>query len=528
MVPVRKPGRPLSSCPCPPGKPCACGGIKVAIPRKQKCHCGPESETPPAGSAESDTPASEPPSPPKSSYRVQKSGSAPRQNGGRKQSFDPVNLDRIDINSVNILPQYSPLDLPKSPPATSNGMTPRMHPAAVPGFGFVPPVGANGFGNVNGVSYRTAMGYGMPAFQPIGPPTPATPVSGPETSRPLEGGDGPFRSSKPLPLASKGVPPRKPSAPSDQSSPKTKAAASGSCCCGGSKADSPELKPVTAPTQRIAEPNGSYVPHFHPPMGMKLPHYPVPFAQPTVFTYPANYGSWSHPINQAMWAQMHHLQPNPVAYANAMSAAPNGAGNPALEISHECNCGPGCQCVGCLAHPFNQEMLQYVGGAWDYDLDTPTAEVYGRNASTSSTNNPHSASHAIAHAANSAASANANAKVNGNGNGNGNANANANVNTNTGTAATTNGNHHQTKNQVQTSEPGSPPQAPTPSDSVCSDEQALSTSDYFFVNLPLFPSGADADGSACGGNQALCPCGDDCQCDGCIVHNAKPLQQLRP
>jgi len=214
-------------------------------------------------------------------------------------------------------------------------------------------------------------------------------------------------------------------------------------------------------------------------MEMKHPQYPVAFSHPAIYTYPANYGSWSHPVNQAMWAQMQHLQPNTVAYANPVPVTAGGDGS-VPSISHECNCGPGCQCVGCLAHPFNQEMMQYVGGAWDYDIDASRPEMYRNNVSPGG-------GHPNGH------------HPNGNSSGGGQVLA-------------------------QQPEPGSPPQAPTPSDaSVCSDDHALSTSDYFFVNLPLFP-GTDADGDACGGSQALCPCGDNCQCDGCVIHNAKPLQ----
>ncbi|KAL2885633.1 Protein GRISEA [Ceratocystis lukuohia] len=40
MVPVRKPGRPLSICPHPSTKPCACG-VTAAIPKKSTCSCSP-------------------------------------------------------------------------------------------------------------------------------------------------------------------------------------------------------------------------------------------------------------------------------------------------------------------------------------------------------------------------------------------------------------------------------------------------------------------------------------------------------
>jgi hypothetical protein len=57
----------------------------------------------------------------------------------------------------------------------------------------------------------------------------------------------------------------------------------------------------------------------------------------------------------------------------------------------------------------------------------------------------------------------------------------------------------------------SPPVAETPPDLSTVEEQTLSASDYFFVNYPFSSEG-------CGGNTNSCPCGDDCECVGCIIH----------
>jgi hypothetical protein len=32
---------------------------------------------------------------------------------------------------------------------------------------------------------------------------------------------------------------------------------------------------------------------------------------------------------------------------------------------HECNCGPTCQCVGCISHPFNRATRDYVRSAYE-------------------------------------------------------------------------------------------------------------------------------------------------------------------
>jgi len=70
-------------------------------------------------------------------------------------------------------------------------------------------------------------------------------------------------------------------------------------------------------------------------------------------------------------------------------------------------------------------------------------------------------------------------------------------------------------------EGGSPTQAQTPSDASGFNEE-LSASDFMFVNLPLYHA-VGMDGDSCGGSLAFCPCGDDCECVGCVIHNARPL-----
>ncbi|KAK3366592.1 copper fist DNA binding domain-containing protein, partial [Podospora didyma] len=106
MVPVRKPGRPLSTLPCPPGKPCACGGIKVAIPRIQKCGCGPESEKEIMSAVIEDvspiSPTEAPISPTRPSFRVSKSSNGSKSSS-RRRSFDRVNLERMDPRSTNLV-----------------------------------------------------------------------------------------------------------------------------------------------------------------------------------------------------------------------------------------------------------------------------------------------------------------------------------------------------------------------------------------------------------------------------------------
>ncbi|KAI9685803.1 MAG: hypothetical protein M1820_010733 [Bogoriella megaspora] len=48
-------------------------------------------------------------------------------------------------------------------------------------------------------------------------------------------------------------------------------------------------------------------------------------------------------------------------------------------FQHGCNCGPGCVCLGCAAHPQNATTLQYVKELYEYQADDAdeTGSVYG-------------------------------------------------------------------------------------------------------------------------------------------------------
>jgi hypothetical protein len=53
-----------------------------------------------------------------------------------------------------------------------------------------------------------------------------------------------------------------------------------------------------------------------------------------------------------------------------------------LPLDHDCTCGPGCQCVGCITHPFNDATRNYVRSAHDafedfYQAYSPKSELGG-------------------------------------------------------------------------------------------------------------------------------------------------------
>ncbi|KAK3316334.1 hypothetical protein B0H66DRAFT_291817 [Apodospora peruviana] len=504
MVPVRKPGRPLSTCPCPPGKPCACGGVRVAIPRKQQCGCGPEKgEEASLAEQQQQAPSpvvETPTSPSRPSFRVNKSGSMSRTNG-RKQSFDPANLGRIDPMSVNlVMPQNVGLDNTNGVSMAPNNIVAQMSPPVTSGFvtniGYVASGPPNGFGHPRNLAYTAPLAYTMsPQYtqthhlppqgeikredsihssqiQDLGLSIQTTPPSNGTKSCCSPAVDEPQQQRQPVNLG----PSLMPSSNGGMSN-------GGSCCDGGGKKDSP-VSPTNGMPPVVAQ--AGYDKEFMttrfqsptiPGHGLKThENFQTQIPFPTVYTYPGDYGSWQHPVNQAIWQQIASqpsmsLGPADTTIANnpptngGTSTANGELGGGGAGTTHECACVD-CKCIGCLAHPFNDQMFQYVNNAY---MDSPT---------------------------------------NTNGSNGGHAVAGADL-----SQTTTNG----------VPPPESPPdQAQTPSDAsgFSSDEQqlSLSTVDYFFVNLPL------RDDGTCGGDLHACPCGDDCQCIGCLVHNA-PLPE---
>jgi hypothetical protein len=450
MVPVRKPGRPLSTCPCPPGRPCACGGVRVAIPKKQKCKCPTETADEDDGSEQeqspAETPAETPTSPSRPSFRVAKPNPGSKGNS-RKQSFDPANLERMDPRSINLI-------VAPNGNGTSNGISMTGStdlqgsqaelPGFGPGIGLVSASPSSTYASPS-PSYGASTPYsmGLQYTQPnhlqhamkvdgsglvlrpngnFGPMPPPPFVNGNHNTPPI--------SSPPQPTVL---------GPSPVLKTTSIPSGSGSCCGSKSKGPSPRPSNVQIPQQGYEQ---SYIPQFQ---------------YPTVFTYPADIGSWQHPIDPTIWQQM--VQTSMPLSTPIPPAANGDAGD--VGTSHQCSCGEGCQCVGCLAHPFNAQMFQYVNNAYG-----------GSNGSSPGA---------------------------GGANGQGAADAGAPGGCCSRVAA---GPGHE-----------SPPEAPTPAASEGSparEEQSLSTLDYFFVNLPI--------SGLCGGHLESCPCGDSCDCPGCLVH----------
>ena len=483
-MPVRKPGRPLSACPHPRDQPCGCGSVTAAIPRKQTCHCG--SSTPPTSSGQATPQDSlggslDALSPTKPTFKVQKTTSRPQSS--RKQSFDPANFERMDMNNINIVPfEQRPQSIPLP---FANGYA---LPGAPQPYGYVPqytniqaqfshvPTQAspnmqasiarpNGFSNENGnglehvIESPLATSTELTSNNSNGVvksccPPPSTNATSSKASSQINGGS----------CCAPKQPSHSHTSSSASSVSEPKEIKTGSCCSSNplmmkQESISNYSTPIGTPqmAHQILPFNGTA---FNPAL------YPQYLPQTTVFTYPPTYGSFQNPLQPSAWRQS--VRAN--SYGHPQMQAPLTPGTmpfetpvipESLDTVHTCSCGDGCQCIGCAAHPYNDATQDYVRSAWSsMNIEQAPSEMY----------------------------------TNGRANGNG----------------------HPAPPGAETI---ASPTAHTPSSTTSGngEEQSLSASDFFFVNYPF----SSEDG--CGGDTESCPCGDDCQCLGCTIHQQPPI-----
>ena len=201
---------------------------------------------------------------------------------------------------------------------------------------------------------------------------------------------------------------------------------------------------------------------------------------PAWYRYAPQFGTASTPLQQSQWRSSlivmdggpagsilgnsngNGCSPGTTPPAYTVVAAPATAD--ADRTSHLCSCGDDCNCVGCVAHPYNAATQNAVQAAWQAIDDSSSTSSSGRTAKASM----HAATPSTASAAG------------------------------------------MTSFQLPNAGSGtsSPVQEFTPSDT--GDDQPLSADDFLFVNYSV---------AGCIGEDLICPCGDDCQCFGCTLHN---------
>ncbi len=471
MVPVRKPGRPLSSCPHSGGN-CGCGSVTAAIPRKQACGCG--NGTP--VQAVSQVAGPEVSSPTKPNFKIQKSSRPPPN---RKQSFDLANFTRMSIEQVNLISGTStmtsrgyqvgiPQQIYNFPPQyteiehqhTTTPLLQALYPTLITSKGI----------NDRGNSPRTRTLDQV--IESASKSDIAADVGGIEDFQNKITFDSPSKimsstngnSQKVLTGGSCCAPKQNGRSKSASGSPNYKVPGpklGGSCCA-------PKQEEIFKQEPMINEINTRNSDQSLQQNGIDFEAAMWPQFRPTVFTYPPTYGSWQNPLHPSAWRQSRNNE-----YAQLPQTGPLPLGVPSisetLDTVHTCGCGDSCECIGCAAHPYNNATQEYVRSAWESMSLVNEPDIY----------NTSQQGHHIS-----------------------------------------NGSHITAQQHAQTREMVSSPTTQSPSSMTSAmgedQNQNLSEQDFLFVRYSLQDGGGGQEG--CLGDTQSCPCGDDCECLGCTIH----------
>ncbi|KAI1091061.1 hypothetical protein F5B19DRAFT_460183 [Rostrohypoxylon terebratum] len=362
LVPVRKPGRPLSTCPHPPGKSCQCRSVTAAIPKGSTCRCGGSQGIKTNGTptlVKAEPPDNAPLSPAKqASFRVQKPAAKPT----RKQSTDAsVALQRMDANNLNLQNGASEY-------LASNGNA-----------------NGNANGNGNGVVHSNWGSYVQPLQNGANPystyPSMTSRLEGPMGSSILHinGGlndivpsipsgngisDHSTVSSGTLTPGTSDSPYHTPTSSTGDPAQELTLEPPGSCC--SRRPQQPQQMPTQMHFQghiqngsrettnmmgyghQVTMGNGTMMEQVPGQVAVNQQLYPVNnYAQQDLYSDHLVFGTPQLPLQQAQWEQL---------MANLLPQSNGGPGY----TNHVCDCGPGCECLGCASHPYNQVSIQYV------------------------------------------------------------------------------------------------------------------------------------------------------------------------
>jgi hypothetical protein len=555
LLPVRKPGRPLSACPHIPGPggKCRCGTIIAAIPRNQKCPCGTNSGTAPVVTINHSTslPTSTPamPSPPKHVFRVQKSYSSlsptPTTQG---LSYDINNLDRVNSDSYNIASSQAmaimgpqPVDTVSSLIGNTATMGPQPVDIASSLIGNMAtmgpqPVGtASSFvGNIaatdlahNGLAPHLMGWTAQPQFHnmpnqsltPMGYSAPDGSNGFPATVIPFASG---MNSSFTAAMASSFAPMHGSIGTPSSSSSSNNGNFSHSMM---QASVSPEVQHLTPgfPAHEIQSSAGVantimpipiYGNHHEASSSGMNTHQATDFTPPpeaTIFVVPTHCGTYDNPLQPRQWlrdnlrmmvAPPSENKPTAVGVAGNMSPPDSISEHDTLQSCtlHSCSCGPTCQCVGCLAHLDNAATHQAVNSAHNITDEgsspTPNNNITGGHTNINDMNfSPIGDPQGIP---------------------NGNNENPAGPSDMNEICFTTmldfEGMQNSSAGNVAgTGEDSMASLTDTP-DGPDTDNLVLPTENFFWAAFPV-------DDQTCNGDADSCQCSPECHCVGCLIHN---------
>lgn len=197
-----------------------------------------------------------------------------------------------------------------------------------------------------------------------------------------------------------------------------------SCCCGTSAESTSPVSPAASAGTDIFPFHGGNMGllGYHLPTAMQpnkfpekrenyedmrsphsnIPLHPPPIPHTTVYSMPATYATAENPLTQRQQAYFqqngHFYSQNVPHYAPlgvVGSAAPSADGNAVLSLTHSCTCGPSCQCVFCVAHPYNattrdrvQTLAHLLPDDVDFPPKNPTQDSYTPPFQSSAESNP--------------------------------------------------------------------------------------------------------------------------------------------
>ncbi|KKA28738.1 hypothetical protein TD95_004760 [Thielaviopsis punctulata] len=548
MVPVRKPGRPLSICPHPSSKPCSCG-VTAAIPKKPTCPCsssstattnpdGPDravDSTIPAkeetaaasaasngqrscaASAASPAPAKKTSTSTPSANRVQKTQSSK----ARKYSFDPSILSRIDSSQANILPAALTFDASQAPPLPPVP----QHVAVMDGFD------AKYMSDTLMQTSAPQQPMQIPMMVPLYAPIPgailAAHMAGHISS--------PLSSSSPAPgfMSASLVQSRVKSEPDIGAhfrnvpcdSVPEPAPAKKSCCSGGG---AKSANGTASPAERKTNNNSLLaMAQSQTSQAQMQPDIPMNAFCPS-FSYPPQIGSFMQPLNPEQWRSLMDSYAATQAVQPASAQIMVGANEyettngpqqqqqqqpkqqqPQPQEQHPpqpppdavpCTCGDSCQCLGCWWHPYNQttteQVMEAYNAMWDDTLfdNTALSPLDHQPISTSSAAPVKSPPPIKSCCSGNKPSPSLSPP-----------------------SPSTTALGKRADRPAWTGAESSA--VVTPSDaSGAVEDQTLSADTFLFVHYPIH--------GTCLGESVSCPCGDDCECLGCVVHgNANTGEQ---
>lgn len=156
--------------------------------------------------------------------------------------------------------------------------------------------------------------------------------------------------------------------------------------------------PGTRLSNTMKEPH-SETPYSHVPPSFHIPH----MHHTNVYNMPPTYATAENPLTQrqqAFFQQNGYMHAPPVSYYTPPGAiVPSAVSTSMSGVTHTCTCGPSCQCVFCVAHPYNattRDRVQTLAhllpddseyspksplqSSFFHSIDDPTTAVSGNNA----------------------------------------------------------------------------------------------------------------------------------------------------